>query len=322
MQYLGAKRHERQSVLAFAAPPPQGSSLTANLLGSGTAGVCELVLFHPVDTMAKRLMSSTKTVYVAGDSAATIKNANEVIFKEAATKGGLDKFKSMFPGFGFAAGYKILQRIYKFGGQPFVKEYINKKYGPSLKDSFGSKTGSVLSSGVAGSIMGIGEIALLPLDVLKIKAQTNPESIKGRGLVDLFMTEGRGLYRGAGWTAARNAPGSFALFGGSAVIHHGVFGLENTKEATFLQNFVASIAGAVASITVAAPLDVIKTRVQNKPFDAPESGVQIIRNLIRDEGPSAFFKGLTPKIIVVGPKLIFSYTIAMSTINFFNEKFK
>jgi Mitochondrial carrier protein len=62
------------------------------------------------------------------------------------------------------------------------------------------------------------QIVLLPLDVLKIKAQTNPESIAGRGIVDIFTKEGMNLYRGAGWTAARNAPGSFALFGGAAVV--------------------------------------------------------------------------------------------------------
>merc|ERR1719410_741890 len=144
--------------------------------------------------------------------------------------------------------------------------------GKDMQATFGKDTGKTLTAAFAGSIMGIGEIVLLPLDVLKIKSQTNPEVLKGRGVLDIFMKEGRGLYRGAGWTAAGNAPGSFALFGGSAVVQHKFFGLENTKDATFFQNFIASISGAVASITVAAPLDVIKTRIQNKPFDAPESG--------------------------------------------------
>lgn len=31
--------------------------LAARLLGSGSAGILELILFHPVDTVAKRLMS-------------------------------------------------------------------------------------------------------------------------------------------------------------------------------------------------------------------------------------------------------------------------
>ena len=39
---------------------------------------------------------------------------------------------------------------------------------------------------LAGSCVGIGEVALLPLDVLKIKSQTNPEVLVGRGMADLF----------------------------------------------------------------------------------------------------------------------------------------
>ena len=61
------------------------------------------------------------------------------------------------------------------------------------------------------SVIGIGEIVLLPLDVLKIKRQTNPAAFRGRGVVAIVRDEGMGLYRGAGWTAARNAPGSFAV---------------------------------------------------------------------------------------------------------------
>lgn len=64
---------------------------------------------------------------------------------------------------------------------------------------------------ICASLIGIGEIVLLPLDVLKIKRQTNPEAFRGRGLFKIIQDEGMGLYRGAGWTAARNAPGSFAV---------------------------------------------------------------------------------------------------------------
>ncbi len=33
-------------------------SATARVLGSGTSGIAELLVFHPVDTVAKRLMSN------------------------------------------------------------------------------------------------------------------------------------------------------------------------------------------------------------------------------------------------------------------------
>lgn len=36
---------------------PHGSGF-ARVMGSGTAGLLELILFHPVDTIAKRLMTN------------------------------------------------------------------------------------------------------------------------------------------------------------------------------------------------------------------------------------------------------------------------
>jgi len=40
------------------------------------------------------------------------------------------------------------------------------------------------------------------------------------------------------------------------------------------------------------------------------SGTRILLDLVKKEGPGAFFKGLTPKLIVIGPKLVFSFTVA------------
>lgn len=106
---------------------------------------------------------------------------------------------------------QVLQRVYKYGGQPFVRDYLATHYGTDFDRTFGPKTGKAMMSSFAGSIIGIGEIVLLPLDVLKIKRQTNPEAFRGRGVFRIVADEGFGLYRGWGWTAARNAPGSFAV---------------------------------------------------------------------------------------------------------------
>ena len=43
--------------------------------------------------------------------------------------------------------------------------------------------------------------------------------------------------------------------------------------------------GACVSHAGAVPLDVVKTRIQNRPFDSPESGASIIKNLIKNEPP-------------------------------------
>ncbi|KAI9785511.1 MAG: hypothetical protein M1839_009252 [Geoglossum umbratile] len=294
-----AKAFERESTLS-------------RLLGSGCAGIAELAVFHPVDTIAKRLMSNHGKI-------GSVSNLNAVIFKDYADAAAHRKFVSLFPGIGYAAGYKVLQRIYKYGGQPFVRDYLSKHHGTSFDETFGKGTGKAIMHATAGSLIGIGEIVLLPLDVLKIKRQTNPDAFRGRGIFKIVKDEGFGLYRGWGWTAARNAPGSFALFGGSAFAKEYLYKLTDYNSATWLQNFVASIAGASASLIVSAPLDVIKTRIQNKNFDNPESGFRIVRNMVRNEGFTSFFKGLTPKLLMTGPKLVFSFWLAQTLIPAFNK---
>ncbi|EEH03803.1 mitochondrial carrier protein [Histoplasma capsulatum G186AR] len=295
-----------------AAKDAQRESAMARLLGSGSSGIAELLIFHPVDTTAKRLMSNQGKI-------ASVSQLNKVVFKDFADASIAKKFTSLFPGLGYAAGYKVLQRIYKYGGQPFVRDYLAKNHGSSFDNAFGKGTGKAIMHATAGSLIGIGEIVLLPLDVLKIKRQTNPEAFRGRGLFRIIKDEGMGLYRGAGWTAARNAPGSFALFGGSAFAKEYIYGLKDYNSASWLQNFVASIAGASASLIVSAPLDVIKTRIQNRNFENPESGFRIVSSMIRNEGPTSFFKGLTPKLLMTGPKLVFSFWLAQTLIPAFGK---
>ncbi len=236
----------------------------------------------------------------------TVAQLNEVIFRKDAASALGRKMVSLFPGLGYAAGYKILQRIYKYSGQPIVKDYLSLHYGQYFDKAFGKGSGKAMMHATAGSLVGIGEIVLLPLDVLKIKRQTNPESFRGRGLFKIISDEKFNLYRGWGWTAARNAPGSFALFGGSAFTKEYVFGLTDYNSATWFQNFISSIFGACASLAVSAPLDVVKTRIQNRNFDNPRSGMSIIRDMVKNEGLGSFFKGLTPKLLTAGPKLVFS----------------
>lgn len=145
----------------------------------------------------------------------------------------------------------------------------------------------------------------------------NPEAFRGRGVVRIVMEEGTTLYRGWGWTMARNAPGSFAvcptafrflwsrylipsslpqLFGASAMTKDYLLHVSDYSKATWTENFIASIAGAVASITIAAPLDTVKTRIQNANFEHKVSGFTVVKDLIRNEGATALFKGLTPKV--------------------------
>lgn len=290
---------EKTRIINCSALPVQACA-AARIGGSVMSGLAEIALFHPADTVAKRLMSNQQKLPFL-----------QIVFKEAAQSSIQNKWKSLFTGVKFGAAYKTSQRTFRFAGQLYVRDWIQKNDGGLFHRNFGHKTGSTLQHAIAGSIMGVAEVLLLPLDVLKIKAQTNPEALRGRGVVEIIRTEGKSLYRGASWTAARNVPGSFALFGGAAAARSA---MDASDSPTWFQSFVSSIAGASLSLTISAPFDVIKTRIQNRNFGEAVSGSRVLADLLKHEGPSALFKGLGPKMLVVGPKLVFSFTVAQKMI--------
>jgi hypothetical protein len=274
-------------------------SIQAKILGSSLSGILEISLFHPVDTISKRLMHNKSNI--------NKKNYSNILFKEHNTSNMINKYKSLYTGAKFATGYKVLQRTYKYGGQSILSDYFGK-----------FSNNKLLNQAVSGAVIGAGEVILLPLDVLKIQMQTNAKSLTNKNFSHIVKEQGFGLYRGAGMTMMRNIPGSFALFGANSFMKEKVFRLENSKQSTFFQNFISSTFGAFCSITVASPMDVIKTRIQAET--KKKSSIKLITDLVKNEGIGAFFRGLGPKLLIVGPKLTFSFTVAQQLIQFFDKK--
>ena len=49
---------------------------------------------------------------------------------------------------------QILQRIYKYGGQPFVRDYLAKNHGDEFDRAFGKGTGKAVMHATAGRYAG------------------------------------------------------------------------------------------------------------------------------------------------------------------------
>lgn len=75
---------------------------------------------------------------------------NAVIFKDKASASAGTRAMSLFPGLGYAAAYKILQRVYKYGGQPYVRDYLAKNHGDSFDRTFGRGNGKAIMHAFAG----------------------------------------------------------------------------------------------------------------------------------------------------------------------------
>lgn len=281
----------------------------SGLIAPACAAIIENIIFHPLDTIVKRLEADTTHTRDP-------QHLSRIIFHDAHDKSLLAKYKSLLPGFNFAIEYKIFQRMYKFGGQPLIRSAVTKRLmtHPYVIRKFGESGARILCEAVSGSLVGAGEVVLLPLDALKIKmqAQLPMDSPKVSVRELIAMCGGvRQLYNGAGWTILRNVPGSFALFGTSALVREKVFGLKGggrKNNATLFQHFVSSFAGSVASILVASPMDVLKMRAQ---VGKKISLVEIVRN----EGVMSLWKGTSMKLVSAGPRLIFAYTLSQWLIN-------
>lgn len=287
------------------------NKIKASLLGSSISGILEIGLFHPLDTIAKRLMNNKTSVNTS--------NVKKVVLQKHYKKGWFKGIPTLYPGLGFATSYKVTQRIYKYTGQNTLKNYFLNNHIQSFNNLFGEKYGKIMISAFAGTLIGIGEITLLPLDILKIKSQVNPEYLSNKGFFDLVKKEKFNLYAGWRWTVLRNAPGSFTLFGSSTFLKSSIFGLDINEKASLFQHFVTSSLASTACILVSSPMDVIKTRIQAQDFGKSYNGFNIIKDMIKKEGFGSFFKGVVPKIGSIGPKLTFSFTIAQYLIQYFES---
>ncbi|XP_030844272.1 mitochondrial glutamate carrier 2 isoform X2 [Strongylocentrotus purpuratus] len=145
--------------------------------------------------------------------------------------------------------------------------------------------------------------------VLARSYSANTRTVPSSGLAiarDLIQTKGFfGLYQGLGATLMRDIPFSMIYFPFFAHLNALGFQSEETRRASFLHTFVSgSIAATTAAVSV-NPVDVIKTRLQLLEHAEGEETYTGVRDcftkILKHEGPQAFFKGATCRILVIAP---------------------
>lgn len=83
----------------------------------------------------------------------TMSALSPIIFREHATAPLAKRFMSLFPGLGYAAGYKVAQRVYKFGGQPYFNDVLTRNYKTGFTDTFGERRGKLMMQATAGRLV-------------------------------------------------------------------------------------------------------------------------------------------------------------------------
>jgi len=278
-------------------------SKQAKLIASGATGIVETLIFHPLDTIARRLIKNTDRLPFSAvmTDFKNQKNALfQVVFKEASDQGWKARYTSLLPGIRFGVVHKMMERTHSFGLQPVLSGKIKEHYGSSH---------GVFIEGFAGAILGGSQFVYLPLD--SIKTQCQLASLKSNSKITFAKAvneSGMKLYAGSLTYITRTSISAFTLFSASAMVKQKVFKLKNPSDATTSQTFAASTIGALAAVTVTNPLNVIKTRIQAEK--GAKSGWTIFKNTLMKEGPTAFGKGIIPLQVTIAPRLIFTMTVS------------
>lgn len=190
------------------------------------------------------------------------------------------------------------------------------------KTALADKTTGITSpSGVFVAGLGAGTTEAVcvvnPMEVIKIRLQAQQHSLAdplevpryrnaAHCLYTVIREEGfLTLYRGVALTAARQATNQAANFTAYQELkqyaqkYQGITDLPSYQTAT-----IGLISGALGPFTN-APIDTIKTRIQRASKIEGETAisrvVKVAGDMFREEGPAAFWKGITPRVARVAP---------------------
>lgn len=187
-----------------------------------------------------------------------------------------------------------------------------------------------LTSSVAGLAAGVTEAVAVvtPMEVVKIRMQAQYHSLSDpldvpkyrsapHALLTVVKDEGIGaLYRGVSLTALRQGTNQAANFTAYTELKAALQKLQpeyaDKNLPSYQTTVIGLISGAVGPFTN-APIDTIKTRLQKTPAEPGQTAIQritlITKDMFRQEGPKAFYKGITPRVMRVAPGQAVTFTV-------------
>lgn len=193
------------------------------------------------------------------------------------------------------------------------------------KGHTGPTTWGVFASGIGAGI--IEAVAVVnPTDVVKIRLQAQSHSLidptdgpKYRNALHCLYTVIReegisAIYRGVALTAARQATNQGTNFTVYTLLKQKLQEWQPQYEGLlpgWQTSLIGLTSGALGPMSN-APLDVIKTRMQRERVSGESSFRQMTRitkDLLTHEGPTAFYRGVTPRIMRVAPGQAVTFTV-------------
>lgn len=259
-------------------------------LGS-VAGAVGATAVYPIDLVKTRMQNQRGTGSVVG----------ELMYKNS-----FDCFKKVLRYEGFFGLYRgLIPQLIGVAPEKAIKLTVND----FVRDKFTGRDGSiplfaeVLAGGCAG---GSQVIFTNPLEIVKIRLQVAGEITTGPRVSALNVLRDLGLfglYKGAKACFLRDIPFSAIYF--PVYAHCKILLADENGHVGGLNLLAAGAMAGVPAASLVTPADVIKTRLQvaARAGQTTYSGViDCFRKILREEGPSAFWKGTAARVFRSSPQ--------------------
>ena len=252
-----------------------------SFLSGGVGGICLVLVGHPFDLIKVKMQTGST-------NASIISSIQEVI-----TKSG---FRGLYKGvtaplLAITPIFAICFWGYEVGGELFDFLFLGDKHGDYQS--------SDIRAMVAGGFSALpATLVMAPAERIKVIMQTSEAGFSGAMCRAWGEGGVRSLFKGSMATLARDIPGSVAYFGVYEVAKRRLLSKMDNKSLAVLT--AGGLAG-MANWAVAIPADVVKSRWQSASPGEYKSSIDVLKQLLKKEGPGALFKGIGPVMMRAFP---------------------
>ncbi|KAJ3350092.1 hypothetical protein GGF32_005051 [Allomyces javanicus] len=283
-------------------------SLSTHLIAGGFAGFMEAMVCHPLDTIKVRMQ--LKANRPAGEpKLGFIATGTRIAQREG--------FLALYKGLGAVVTGIVPKMAIRFTSFNTYKTLLANK-----------ETGVTSTLGVFFAGLGAGTteavVVVTPMEVVKIRLQAQRHSLSdpldvpkyrspAHAVYTIVKEEGFGtLWKGVSLTALRQATNQAANFTTYQELKKRVEVYQGGDLQSWQHMTLGLISGAMGPLCN-NPIDTIKTRIQRTQSKAGETAWSRIRTcvvqILQNEGYSAFYKGLTPRLLRVAPGNAVTFTV-------------
>jgi solute carrier family 25 citrate transporter 1 len=198
--------------------------------------------------------------------------------------------------------------LYK-GFNPFLSQMF-VKYGLRFTtfEMLKSKHGNFVQNFGAGVVAGISEASFItPFELIKTNLQTTQNKKPVEVIKNLYNANGiKGLYRGFSSTCIRQSTNQ--AFNFSVYYKLREFFVKENEKPSMYKIILSSLFSSSIGPILTSPVDTIKTRFMNPHFKY-KNVLEAFRDILKNEGFSAFYKGLGFRLMRVSGGQVICFSV-------------